>query len=108
MATRRKNSPDFWAEHCQRWAESSLTQADYCIANKINLKSFSRWRSIFKRQSKTTSLVQKRSTGPRLVLDMPNVERSRRVEAKDATKQAGITLHPVHRLMADASLGAKK
>ena len=42
------------------------------------------------------------------VLDVLNVERSRRVETQDATKQAGITLKQVHLLMANASLGAKK
>jgi hypothetical protein len=49
MPNRKRHGQDFWRQHCRRWEGTELTQPEYCAANKISLKTFCRWRGLFKR-----------------------------------------------------------
>lgn len=51
MPKRQQHGETFWRDHCRRWEGSQLSQSDYCAANKLSLKTFCRWRGVFKRKS---------------------------------------------------------
>lgn len=50
MPRRQRHGEEFWREHCRRWEGTELTQPEYCAANRISLKTFCRWRGLFKRK----------------------------------------------------------
>lgn len=39
----RTSRQQFWKNHIAQWTASQLNQAEYCRANKINIKSFQYW-----------------------------------------------------------------
>jgi len=68
MQKRQQHGETFWRDHCRRWEGSEISQADYCAANKLSLKTFCRWRGVFKRQGSVVGPGrQSRSTAPAFV-----------------------------------------
>jgi hypothetical protein len=48
----------FWQTHVNQWANSGLSQAEYCRKNNLKLKSFTYFKSKFKKKNLSVQLVQ--------------------------------------------------
>ena len=53
-----ENLSVFWKSQIDRWAESSMTQVEYCRQQKLVPHRFTYWKSKFKKQNLPVEFVQ--------------------------------------------------
>ena len=85
MTKRIRLGEEFWRRHNRLWKESGLTQKAYCLANQLNLKTFSRWRMHLKRahagDAKGTEALRAQRTFVPVHVVHPEVGGSDRLES---------------------------
>ncbi|MBT4287341.1 MAG: IS66 family insertion sequence element accessory protein TnpB [Deltaproteobacteria bacterium] len=80
----------FWSSHLEQWSETNMSQADYCRQHGLSSRSFTYWKTKYKKKNLPVEFVQltPEAVGGRMSDLKLNIGSGLQVEIPDGSSQA--------------------